>query len=744
MNVEPNLPLFRRPAAPRASAALHNRVILDAALDAIEKMGDLAGVPLARAEARRALERSPLGPASARDSKDPEAASITDAWVDAVVRGAGAVGLEVRVCPRSIAELTEGAAAAQLPLVGLGLGRADLAPIIVREAAANHVAVETPEKLSWMRAGRVAELFSVDDPSERIPFLMAEASAPLAMCKSTPEHPATPFRRLLSLIQLERDDVWTAVLYAIGVGVISLAAPIGVQALVSSVAFGGLLQPVLVLTTLVFVGLAAAALLRALSSWVVERIQQRVFARVAVDLAHRLPRISSQVLDKNHGPELVNRFFEVLGIQKGLAMLLADGLGVALATLVGMVLLAFYHPALLAFDVVLIAILGLLLFGMGGRAVETAIKESKRKYELAAWLEEMVRHPTTFKTAGGPAFAAARAEDLLKGYLAARAKHFKYLFRQTAGALALQASASAALLGVGGWLVIEGKLTLGQLVAAELIVALVVAGFAKLGKYLETYYDLLAGVDKLGQLIDLPLEPTNGHILEPSERGLALQLNGVAFGYPGQRDLFSDVQLDVMPGRRVAILGANGAGKSTLVDLLYGLRTPTRGRIQLDGVDTRDLHLESWREHVALVRGSEIFDGTVFENVRVGRPDIGLAEVRAALDAVGVLEDVDALPEGVHTELSTGAPELSFGQARSIAIARAIAGRPRLLILDESLDGLDELSERRVRETLFARTAPWSLLVTTHDKAALSAADEIYVFDGGSLRALRAEDLTRP
>lgn len=716
---------------PRVTLALQDRVVVDAALNAIEKMGALLDVPVSRAAARRALE--------IEGTETDESISLQ--WASLVARAAEAVGLKVRVCSHSILEVLGGGAVHQLPLVGLSLGRADLAPVVVREVAARHAAVETPERLTWMPARDLAELLGAQDASARLPFLMAEPAIPLETVRASEERSASPFRRLVRLVRLERDEVWTAVIYAICVGVVSLAAPIGVQALVSSVAFGGLLQPVLVLTLLVFVGLATAAVLRALQAIVVERIQQRVFARVTVDLAHRLPRVSMTELDQRHGPELVNRFFEVLGVQKGLAMLLVDGLGVALSTAVGMLLLAFYHPVLLAFDVVLIAVLTVLIFGMGRTAVATAIKESKQKYEVAAWLEEMVRHPATFKTAGGPAFAASRAEDLVRGYLTARAKHFKIVFRQTAGALALQAVASAGLLAVGGWLVIGGKLTLGQLVAAELVVALVVAGFAKLGKYLETYYDLLAAVDKLGNLVDLQLEPTKAGTLPRIDGGAHLRLTRVGFGYGPDATLLSDVSVEIRSGRRVGIVGVNGAGKSTLVDLVYGLRTPARGCIAIDGVDTRELHVESLREHVALVRGSEIFEGTIFDNIRVGRPDVSLEQVRRALAAVGLLDDIDALRDGVMTRLSTGAPELSFGQARRIAIARAIAGRPRLLVLDESLDGLDEDARNRVWSTLFDRSAPWTLVVTTHDRLALRSCDEVFVLDGGSLRPLQAEDL---
>ena len=549
-----------------------------------------------------------------------------------------------------------------------------------------------------------------------------------------------PFRRFTSLLRLEKHDVWIAVIYSIAVGIVSLAAPIGVQALVSSVAFGGLLQPVVVLTFLVFLALALAGVLRALQAVVVERIQQRVFARVAIDLARRLPRVRAEAFDRDHGPELVNRFFDVMNVQKGTAMLLLDGIGVLLTTVTGTVVLAFYHPILLAFDVLLIALIGILLFGLGRGAITTSIEESKAKYGVAAWLEEMARHPGTFKAGGGPAYASARAEDLLRAYLDARNAHFSVLFRQIAFALALQVVASSALLGVGGWLVIEGKLTLGQLVAAELIVSLVVAGLTKIGKQLEIYYDLLTGMDKLGHLVDLPLEASRGATLPERRGGAELNLRGVAYAYPDGAAVLDEVSLVIERGRRVAIIGANGTGKSTLVDLLFGIRTPTQGRITLDGMDMRDIHLDSLREHVALVRGVEIFEGSIEENIRMGRPGVTAEDARRALTAVGLLDTLATLPEGLETCLATGGPELSLGQARRLMIARAIAGRPRLLILDESLDGFDTEAQRAIQGALFDERAAWTLMVTSHDRETLRSADQIVVLEGGKLRPLRAED----
>ncbi|MRG92317.1 ATP-binding cassette domain-containing protein [Polyangium spumosum] len=612
-----------------------------------------------------------------------------------------------------------------------------------RPGAVRVAAASGGDKPTWAGPEKLAAIVGAASPTEPVTWAIADPLEPLGALGGGGggNGAPSPLGRLVSLLRLERDDIGVALVYAIGVGVVSLAAPIGVQALVNTVAFGGLLQPLVVLTLLVFVGLAFAGVLRALWAWVVERIQQRVFVRVSVDLAFRLPRVRSDALGGAYGPELVNRFFDVLTVQKGAATLLVDGVSILLQTAVGMLVLAFYHPLLLAFDVALVIAVSFVLLGLGRGAVKTSVKESKAKYAVAAWLEEMARHPAAFRSVGASGFARARAEDLLHTWLEARRKHWKVLFRQIAGSLVVQAIASAALLGVGGWLVIRGKLTLGQLVAAELIVTTVVAGIAKFGKTLESFYDLLAGVDKLGQLVDLPLEVPGGTYIPRSEAGARVRLVDVAFAYPGKEPLINELNLSLAPGARVAVVGPSGAGKSTLADMLYGLRAPTRGHIDVDGADLRDVDVSSLREHIALVRGVEIFDGTVAENVRVGRHEVQTRDVRAALEAVGLWDDIAALPEGLETRLPTGGGLLSHGQAQRLCVARAIAGRPRLVVLDTALAELEPASRKAIHAALLDRAAPWTALVLTHDRDVLRSCDEILVLDAGRVRPLRAGDL---
>lgn len=557
----------------------------------------------------------------------------------------------------------------------------------------------------------------------------------LGAIRSDGAPPLSPVERLRRLAALERGDVSVVVVYAVAIGLVSLAVPIAAQSLVNNVAFTALLQPTVVLAVLVLVGLLAAGALRILQFKVVETLQQRFFVRLTHDAVRRLTQADVRAFSEQRAPEVMNRFFDVAIVQKTSSTLLLDGLSVLLQGIVSLVLLAFYHPLLLAFDIVLIAMIAFTLFGLGRSGVATAVKESKAKYATAAWLQDMAVMFRTFKSKRSDELAFGRADSLARSYVEARGKHFKVLLRQTVASYLLQALATAGLLGLGGFLVIRGQLSLGQLVAAELIVTGVLAGVAKFGKYLESYYDLVASLDKVGAIVDLAPERTGGVTRAASEEPAHLKLEGVAFSYDERTQALRDVSFELAPGARLAVLGSDASGKSTLVDVLYGLRTPSQGQVTLDGVDVRTLSLADLRRDVALVGSAEIFDGTLLDNLRLGRDEIDGAVVAGALEMVGLADEVGALPEGALTRLGHGGSRLTSSQAARLAVARGLVTGPRLLIVDEMLDRLGTETARRVLRGIAAASHSTSVVVFTSRDEIADAVGTVLRLDRGILHA---------
>jgi ABC-type bacteriocin/lantibiotic exporter with double-glycine peptidase domain len=543
-----------------------------------------------------------------------------------------------------------------------------------------------------------------------VPWLLVEPALPCAAEEQfdgmpvdghgPPTHEESsfsPLRRLLAILRPEAKDIWVVGVFSGVVSLLALATPVTVEALVNTVAFGRLMQPVVVLSLILLGFLGFAAAMRLLQAYVAELIQRRLFVRVVADLSQRLPRARQEAYDGVHGPELLNRFFDVMTVQKSAALLVLDGIAIVLQAVVGMAVLALYHPLLLGFDLALLASLSLVVFVLGRGGVATSIEESKAKYAVAAWLEQLALCPLAFKNAGGPERALEHADQLAMEYLRARESHFRVLIRQVGFTLVLQALAGSVLLGIGGWLVIQGQLTLGQLVAAELIVAVLVGSFAKLGKHMEAYYDLLAAVDKLGHLFDLPVEPRGGDLLTDSSQGLSVRL----------------ASQEIKSGEMVAIVGPPGSGKSRLLASIFGIVDGVGYGPQIAGHDVATLDRTALRQRVALVRNSEVFAGTIEDNVLLHHADGTRAAARACLEELGLRNCLRSLPEGLNTVLQPGGIPLADSEARCLVLARALLGQPSVLLIDGLLDGVADEMLPAVAAALSRRAGQTTILIAT-------------------------------
>ncbi len=582
-----------------------------------------------------------------------------------------------------------------LPMITLSAGG-----VLVAERQGDRWKVHRPaQEAAWLSAN---ELSALGVPKDA--WLQVIPAAPLEGLSGG--HHLSEWQRLRTLLSLEREDLQVIVIYALVVGLLTLATPVAVQALVGSVAFGTLLQPIIVLSLLLFAALGFQATLRGFQVRVVEAIQVRLFVRAAADLAWRLPRVRRAEAGHQFGPESVNRFFEVLNVQKAAGMLLTEGLATALQIFIGLIVLAFYHPVLLAFDLVLIVLVALVATPFK-RGLRHSLEESAAKYELVAWLQELARPGGAFRSESGAALAAERADALTSRYLHARTAHFRVFFGQTMGALGVQVFASTALLGLGGWLVLQQSLTLGQLVAAELIVTAVASSISKLGKLLDAMYDALTGVEKLGHLIDLPVEQSEGAELLTGRGPMRVEVLSATDGS-------APYALTLEPGSRVALVGAEG---DPLLEWLSGLKVPSGGTVCFDGVEISRCQATALREQVALVRRGDTFEGTLLENVSLNRPTVGPECVRWALNKVGLLGEIRELPSGLDTVLAHDGAPLTHSQMTRLLIARAVAGTPRLIVMEEPLGGLALASRMQCISTLTDPGAPWTLLAVVVDAA---------------------------
>ncbi len=541
-------------------------------------------------------------------------------------------------------------------------------------------------------------------------------------------HPL-PHQRLFSLLKPESADIGVIFFFSVITGLLYLATPLAVDAVVQNIAFGGQ-QKVYVQTLLIFsfallVFLMLLSLISAVQHAVAELIQQRIFVRLSSDLTYRLPRLKIKALEDSKSVELINRFLEVTTLQKSSAMILLDAVNLVLSASIGLVVLAFYHPFLLAFDFILIALLMLVFFGLGRTGVQTSIQESYAKHDVAGWFEQLVMFPVLFKWAVAKDFSMQLSNRLIDNYLTRRKEHYRILLRQIVGLLAIQAIASAALLAIGGWLVLRGELTLGQLVASELIVSAIVAAVVYLGKHVEAWYDAMASTDKLGSIVDLEIEKESGQKFEVDSGGLTVQIENLHFAFDPKQPIFDGFNLNIKAGEVVGLTGPVGAGAGTLLELLYGLRSIEEGEVFLSGRDLRHVDLTGLRSRVVLIREIELFEGSLLDNLRLGDESIPLEQVYDTLKSVGLYNKVRQMPKGVETHLQTGGRPFSGSERIKLCIARALLVRPGLLLIDKLLDGLDPEESSSLFKSLFENHANMTLLVSTRDREILNRCSRV-------------------
>lgn len=523
----------------------------------------------------------------------------------------------------------------------------------------------------------------------------------------------SPISRFFGILRLDSRDIWTVIVFALVNGILGLASPLAVESLVNVVSWGTYLQPLLVLGFILLSCLALAAFLTVLQTSVVEIIQRRQFVRIVSDLAHRFPRAHQADLQDVYPREYANRVFDIMTIQKSMASVLIDGISIALATIVGLTLLAFYHPFLLGFDLVLLISMISITWLLGRGGVTTAIDESLTKYHVAHWLQDVLASPTAFKINGGQALAVERANQLTTEYVFARQRQFRVTIRQFAFAVGLQAVASTAILALGGWLVIQQQLTLGQLVASELVVTVVVGAFSKAGKLLEKYYDLMAAIDKVGHLLDINVDPRLP--IAPSlDSPAEIRWSDIELSMPHSSVACTCAASQIAPGARVAIVGENSAGKSLLARAISGLEDANHGKIEINGLQASHVSLAG-QGVVGYAGDIEVLHATISINVSLGRFNIGQSHVREALEQVGLSQSVATLRSHAETWLQSDGKPLSRAELSQLMLARAIVGKPRLLIVDGALDLLPQATRDRVWKYLIDAAQPWTLVVVSND-----------------------------
>jgi len=414
-----------------------------------------------------------------------------------------------------------------------------------------------------------------------------------------------------------------------------------------------------------------------LQDYATEYLQRHLYARNTTNIAMKILNASPASLKVLYSSDLVNRYFDIMTMQKKLAKLCVGGFSLVLQTIAGMLLLAFYHPYFLAFDIILTILLSLVWVFYGKSAMETAIKESKAKYKMGSWLEQLAQMNNLFKTTRGKEAAIKATDDNVNNYLNYRSQHFSFLFRQIIFLLAIYAFLSALILGLGGFLVMEGQLTLGQLVAAEIVVAVILSGFAKAGSYLEAFYDLHAALDKIADFDILTSEEEKG-ITGFDYKEVDLKFDNVSYRRQGFIYKFDQ---NFQQDKNYLIKEDFDSTQRIFLSFLQGAIKPERGHITLGSYDTTQISPLALREAISVIDEPYLFEGTIRENLSFGSGDISDADINEALDKVDLTTIIDKLPNKIDTRVWPGTQLLCWGEMARLEIAKAFLQKPAWIVI---------------------------------------------------------------
>lgn len=531
--------------------------------------------------------------------------------------------------------------------------------------------------------------------------------------------------KLNRILLVDRTDIGVVYMFAVLAGLVQLSLPLGIQAIISFVMAGTISTSIVVLIGMVVFGVFINGLLQVRQLQVIEKIKQKLFFRYSMEYSDRIPRLNVEKLDKEYLPEMVNRYFDSVSLQKGIDKLLIDLPAAVIQVLLGLLLLAFYHPVFIAFGITLIVIVLAIIRFTSPQGLSTAMSASTYKYAVAAWLQEIARTIKSFKYTKGTSLHMVKTDRLVGQYLGSRTKHFAILLTQFWSLISFKIIITAAMLIIGSYLLVNQQINVGQFIAADIVIIAIIASVEKLITNLDTVYDALVSIEKLSTVAEADTEQSGNLLLPEKNEGVTVQFTGVDFSYSGESPVLKNVSFSIGAGELVQLKGVSGAGKSTVLRLLTGAFTGYNGSILLDGVPIGNYQVESLRKSTGILLGSQdIFQGSLLQNITMGNPNIGIDEVNKLARLAGLHVFVDSCKQGYDTMLQPVGSKLSKFVRKNILLLRALLGEHRLLLLEEPFDHLAEPYRSNIIEFIRQdKTA--TVLIASQDENIQAHCDKI-------------------
>ncbi|RDI54750.1 peptidase domain-containing ABC transporter [Flavobacterium glaciei] len=546
----------------------------------------------------------------------------------------------------------------------------------------------------------------------------------------------TPLNRFYKLLSLDRKDVYQIIFYAIFAGLVSLSLPLGIQAITNFIQSGRVSASWIVLIILVIFGVALVGVLSFMQLRITENLQQKIFVRSSFEFAARLPKIKMDQLYNSYPPELANRFFDTMTIQKGTSKLLTDFSAALLQIVFGVILLSLYHPYFIIFGILLFFLLYFIFRFSFKSGLETSLKESKFKYKVAGWLQELARNNYSFKNDLHYNFGLQKNNNIAADYLKYREKHFNVIQRQFTQLIIFKILITGGLLSIGGFLVLSQQMNIGQFVAAEIIILLVIASVEKIIIGLETFYDVLTSIEKIGQVSDLQLDEETNFDSDICYANISLEIENLTFKFPdSEKEILSNISLKIEQGEKIAIAGDNGSGKTTLIRILSGLLQPTSGTFYINDDTFRKINLKQYRSQIGgIIHGETPFEGTLLENITFNDKSISSENLKWAIEGVQLSSFVKKLPKGLETHIFPEGKQLSSSDAEKVLLARSIINKPKILFYEDPTDMMDIKIANEIIDFLTSEKNNWTIIVSSKNPYWKTKCSRIITMENGTIQ----------
>ncbi|MBL7767462.1 MAG: ATP-binding cassette domain-containing protein [Flavipsychrobacter sp.] len=545
-----------------------------------------------------------------------------------------------------------------------------------------------------------------------------------------------PVKRILKILRFQKKDISAIYFYAILNGLVQLSLPLGIQSIVSFVLGGAISTSIVILIILVVLGVFLNGLFQVNQMKLIEKIEQQVFVRFSFEYAQTLPRLNLKSVDGYFLPELTNRFFDISTLQKGLAKLLLDFPTATIQILFGLILLSFYHPIFILFSLVFVTVVYFIIRMTSGKGLATSVEESNYKYEVGGWLEEIARVVTNFKFSRDSTLHLQRTDKIVTRYLDARTRHFRILKLQYWALIGFKIAITAAMLIVGSVLLVDQQLNIGQFVAAEIIILLVINSVEKLIINIDNVYDILTSVEKLEKVTDQPLEKEGKIELVPAVNGVEIAVNNMSFSYrEGQPPVLNNISFNLNPGEKVQIMGVNGSGKSTLIKVLSGAYQPFDGTITYNSIPLEQYNFASFRSKTGIFLSTqELFDGTLFENLTMGNDRISMEEIMRLSEVVGLRSFLKNSKKGLEMMINPMGERLPKKIVHKLLLLRALINSPSLLLLEEPWLGLESEYAQRIKDYLLREMPATTGIIVSNDPEFATHCSKVIFMEDGNIR----------